>query len=80
MPEGANVASPLPVHDRVGEELLHQERDAQAHRPVETRGRAHLGEEGFDLRQGVAVGGEDPEVSKAAYWAIVRDAGSASTL
>jgi len=48
----------VPVHHRVGEELLHQERDPQAHRLVEAGGRAHLGEEGLDLRQGVAAGGK----------------------
>ena len=53
----------VPVHHRVGEELLHQEGDSQAHRAVEPGGLAHLGEEGLDLRQRVAAGGEDPAVS-----------------
>jgi len=48
------------VHHRVGEKLLHQQRDPQAHRSLEPGGRAHLGEEGFDLRQGGAAGGESP--------------------
>ena len=71
---------PVAVHHRVGEELLHQERDPQAHRPVEPGGRAHLGEKRLDLRQGVAAGRKGPMVSRAAHWAIVRAARSASTL
>src|SRR5262249_60141552 len=59
------------VRHRVGEELFHEEGEAEAALARKSGGGAHLGEEGGDLRQGVSTSGEDPVVAGAAHWAII---------